>query len=123
MSVANAVLDVVLADGFLDQVQATAGRLRQKLAELKDRHPAVVAEIRGEGLLIGIRTHVPNTEVVAAMREEHMLAPTASDNVVRLLPPLNIGEEEIQAAFTKLDAAFTRIENGLRADAVKGAAA
>ena len=123
MAVANAVLDVVLAEGFLDQVQATSARLRQKLAELKDRHPAVVADIRGEGLLIGIRTHVPNTDVVAAMREEHMLAPTASDNVVRLLPPLNIGDAEIEAAFVKLDAAFTRIESGLRAEAVKGAAA
>jgi acetylornithine/N-succinyldiaminopimelate aminotransferase len=123
MSVANAVLDVVLEDGFLDQVQATASRLRQRLAELKDRHPAVIAEVRGEGLLLGLRTLVPNMELVAAMREQHMLVPSAADNVVRLLPPLNIGEAEIEAAFTRIDAACAKIEAGLKADAVKGAAA
>ncbi|QFR34342.1 aspartate aminotransferase family protein [Ancylobacter sp. TS-1] len=124
MSVANAVLDVVLADGFLDAVLANATRLRQRLAELKDRHPAVIAEVRGEGLLLGLRTLVPNTELIAAMREEHMLAPAAADNVVRLLPPLTIGAAEIDAAFDKLDAACTRIEDGLRAGAAaKGAAA
>ncbi|GAB4069810.1 aspartate aminotransferase family protein [Ancylobacter sonchi] len=121
MSVANAVLDVVLADGFLDQVQATTTRLRQRLAELKDRHPAVIAEVRGEGLLIGLRTLVPNGDLIAAMRAEHMLAPAAAENVVRLLPPLNIGEAEIDAAFTKLDAACARIETSLAAST--GAAA
>nr|WP_255607715.1 aspartate aminotransferase family protein [Ancylobacter sp. Lp-2] len=121
MSVANAVLDVVLADGFLDQVQATTARLRQRLAELKDRHPAVIAEVRGEGLLIGLRTLVPNGDLIAAMRAEHMLAPAAAENVVRLLPPLNIGDQEIEAAFTKLDAACARIEASLAAS--KGAAA
>nr|WP_246520087.1 aspartate aminotransferase family protein [Ancylobacter lacus] len=123
MSVANAVLDVVTAEGFLEQVQATAARLRQRLAELKDRHPAVIAEIRGEGLLLGLRTLVPNGDLIAAMRAEAMLAPAASDNVVRLLPPLNIGQAEIDAAFEKLDAACTRIEAQLRQDGVKGAAA
>jgi acetylornithine/N-succinyldiaminopimelate aminotransferase len=123
MSVANAVLDVVLEDGFLDKVQATALRLRQRLAELKDRHPAVIAEVRGEGLLLGLRTVVPNSELINAMRVEHMLAPSAAENVVRLLPPLNIGEAEIEAAFTRIDAACTKIEAKLKADAVKGAAA
>jgi acetylornithine/N-succinyldiaminopimelate aminotransferase len=123
MSVANAVLDVVLADGFLDKVQATALRLRQRLAELKDRHPAVIAEVRGEGLLLGLRTVVPNSELINAMRDEHMLAPSAAENVVRLLPPLNIGEAEIEAAFTRIDAACAKIEAKLKADAVKGAAA
>ncbi len=123
MSVANAVLDVVTAEGFLDQVQATAARLRQRLAELKDRHPAIIAEIRGEGLLLGLRTLVPNGDLIAAMRAEAMLAPAASDNVVRLLPPLNIGQAEIDAAFEKLDAACSRVEAQLRQDGVKGAAA
>ncbi|GLK85225.1 aspartate aminotransferase family protein [Ancylobacter defluvii] len=121
MSVANAVLDVVLADGFLDKVQATAARLRQRLAELKDRHPAVIAEVRGEGLLVGLRTLVPNGDLITAMRAEHMLAPAAAENVVRLLPPLNIGEAEIDAAFEKLDAACARIEASLTAS--EGAAA
>jgi acetylornithine/N-succinyldiaminopimelate aminotransferase len=123
MSVANAVLDVVLAEGFMEKVQATSARLRQRLAELKDRHPAVIAEVRGEGLLVGLRTLVPNGDLINAMRDEHMLAPSAAENVVRLLPPLTIGEAEIDAAFDKLDAACTKIERGLKADAVKGAAA
>ena len=123
MSVANAVLDVVLEEGFFAQVLATSARLRQRLAELKDRHPAVIAEVRGEGLLLGLRTVVPNTDLIAAMRAEGMLAPSAADNVVRLLPPLTIGDAEIDAAFAKLDAACARIEATLKADAAKGAAA
>ncbi|MFK8253674.1 aspartate aminotransferase family protein [Ancylobacter terrae] len=124
MSVANAVLDVVLADGFLDQVQATALRLKQRLAELKDRHPAIIAEVRGEGLLLGLRTLVPNGEVVNALRAEGMLGVGAADNVVRLLPPLNIGEAEIDAAFTRIDAACAKLEANLRAaGAPRGAAA
>lgn len=123
MSVANAVLDVVLEEGFFEQVLATSARLRQRLAELKDRHPAVIAEVRGEGLLLGLRTVVPNTDLIAAMRTEGMLAPSAADNVVRLLPPLTIGDAEIDAAFAKLDAACARIEATLKADAAKGAAA
>ncbi|HEY9211886.1 MAG TPA: aspartate aminotransferase family protein [Ancylobacter sp.] len=123
MSVGNAVLDIVLKEGFFEQVLATAGRLRQKLAELKDRHPAIIGEVRGEGLLLGVRTLVPNVDMVVAMRAEGMLAPTAAENVVRLLPPLNIGEVEIEAAFTKLDAACVRLEKALKVDAMKGAAA
>ncbi|HSI41993.1 MAG TPA: aspartate aminotransferase family protein [Xanthobacteraceae bacterium] len=121
MSVGNAVLDVVLAEGFLDQVQDTSLRLKQRLAELKDRHPAIIAEVRGQGLLLGLRTLVPNGDMVAALRLEGMLVPAAAENVVRLLPPLNIGEAEIEAAFTRIDAACTRLEAGLRA--ASGAAA
>ncbi|MFT0858453.1 aspartate aminotransferase family protein [Ancylobacter sp. G4_0304] len=123
MSVANAVLDVVLEDGFLENVRDMSTRLRQRLAELKDRHPAIIGEVRGEGLLLGLRTLVPNGEMVDAMRAEGMLGVGAADNVVRLLPPLNIGEAEIDAAFTRLDAACARLEKGLRAEAQKGAAA
>ena len=82
-----------------------------------------VREVRGEGLLLGIRTLVSNADMVVAMRAEGMLAPTAADNVVRLLPPLNIGEAEIEAAFEKLDAACVRLEKALKEHALKGAAA
>ncbi|WP_029350630.1 aspartate aminotransferase family protein [Bosea sp. 117] len=123
MAVANAVLDVVLEDGFLERVRDTALRLRQRLAELKDRHPAIIAEVRGEGLLLGLRTLVPNGELIAAMRAEGMLAPAAADNVVRLLPPLNIGEAEIDGAFERIDAACAKLEAALKPEAVKGAAA
>jgi acetylornithine/N-succinyldiaminopimelate aminotransferase len=107
--VGNAVLDVVLSPGFLDRSRRMALLLKQRLAELKDRHPAVIAEIRGEGLLIGLRCVVPNGEVVAALRDEKLLTVAAGDNVVRLLPPLIVGEEEIAQAVGMIDRACGRL--------------
>jgi acetylornithine/N-succinyldiaminopimelate aminotransferase len=109
MAVANAVIDVVLADGFLERVKNNALLLKQKLAELKDRHAAVIAEVRGEGLLIGLRMVPPASEMVDALRAENMLAPAAGDNVVRLLPPLIIGEVEIAEAVARIDRACARL--------------
>jgi acetylornithine/N-succinyldiaminopimelate aminotransferase len=122
MAVGNAVLDVVLAPGFLDHVQRMGLLLKQRLAALKDRHPGVVAEIRGQGLLVGLRTHVPNTDVVAAARDRKLLTIAAGDNVVRLLPPLIVTEAEIAQAVEMLDAACTALETPSRADADRGAA-
>jgi acetylornithine/N-succinyldiaminopimelate aminotransferase len=109
MSVANAVLDVVTADGFLDRVKQNALLLKQRLAELKDRHSSVIAEVRGEGLLIGLRMVPPASAMVDELRAEKMLAPAAGDNVVRLLPPLIIGEEEISQAVARIDRACARL--------------
>src|SRR4051794_5594409 len=122
MAVGNAVLDVVLALGFLDHVQRMSLLLKQRLAALKDRHSGVIAEIRGQGLLVGLRTHVPNTDVVAAARDRKLLTIAAGDNVVRLLPPLIVTEAEIAQAVEMLDAACTALEAQVRADADRGAA-
>jgi len=103
------VLDVVLELGFLERVQQTSLRFKQRLAEIKDRHPGVIAEVRGEGLLLGVRTHTPNGELVDALRAEKMLAVAAGDNVVRLLPPLIITDAEIGEAITRLDRAATAV--------------
>jgi len=108
-TVGNAVLDVVLEPGFLERVQQTSLRFKQRLAEIKDRHPGVIAEVRGEGLLLGVRTHTPNGELVDALRAEKMLAVAAGDNVVRLLPPLIITDAEIGEAITRLDRAATAV--------------
>ena len=110
MAVGNAVLDVVLADGFLDRLRNNALLLKQRLAELKDRHPAVIAEVRGEGLLIGLRMVPPSSEMVDELRNEKMIAVGAGDNVVRLLPPLIIGENEIAEAIARIDRACARLE-------------
>jgi acetylornithine/N-succinyldiaminopimelate aminotransferase len=110
MAAAHAVLDVVLAPGFLDRVRHTALKLKQRLAELKDRHPAVIAELRGEGLLIGLKPLVPAADLVDALRAERLLSVAAGENVVRLLPPLIIGESEIAEALARLDRAATQIE-------------
>jgi acetylornithine/N-succinyldiaminopimelate aminotransferase len=109
MAAGNAVLDIVLAPGFLDTVQRNALLLKQRVAELKDRHADVIAEIRGEGLLIGMRAVGPSAELVAALRAEKLLTVGAGDNVVRLLPPLIIGEEEIDIAVAMIDRACMRI--------------
>jgi acetylornithine/N-succinyldiaminopimelate aminotransferase len=109
MSAANAVLDVMLAPGFFDRVQRTALVFKQRLAEIKDRHPAVIAEVRGEGLLMGLRLVVPAGELVEALRAEKMIAVAAGDNVVRLLPPLIIGEDEIAEGITRLDRACAKL--------------
>jgi acetylornithine/N-succinyldiaminopimelate aminotransferase len=109
MSAANAVLDVMLAPGFLADVRRRALLFKQRLAEIKDRHPAVIAELRGEGLLIGLRAVVPSGDLVDALRAEHVIAVAAGDNVVRLLPPLIITDEEIAEGVSRLDRACTRL--------------
>ena len=113
MAAGNAVLDVVLAPGFLDRVRRTALLLKQRLAEIKDLHPRIIAEVRGEGLLIGLRAVVPNGELVDALRAEKLLTVAAGDNVVRLLPPLIVSEAEIVDAMGRLDRACTAVARTL----------
>jgi acetylornithine/N-succinyldiaminopimelate aminotransferase len=99
------VLDVVLADGFLDHVRKVGLLLKQRLAELKDRYPGVVAEVRGEGLMMGLKLEVPNTDFAAAARDARLLVIPAGENVVRLLPPLILTEAEVGEAVRRLEAA------------------
>jgi acetylornithine/N-succinyldiaminopimelate aminotransferase len=114
MAVGNAVLDIVLAPGFLDKVRRSAILFRQRLAEIKDRHAGVVGEVRGEGLLLGLVAVCPNGELVDAMRAEKLLAVAAGDNVVRMLPPLIIEEPDIADAIGRIDRAAERIERAQR---------
>ena len=109
-AVGNAVLDVVLADGFLDSVQQRALVLKQKLARLKDEHPTVIEDIRGSGLMMGIKCKVPNTEFQATALAHKVLTIAAGDNVVRLLPPLIITDADVTEAIDKLDAACRMLE-------------
>ncbi len=122
MSAANATLDVMLAPGFFDHVKRVSLLLKQRLAEIKDRYPALIAEVRGEGLLIGLRALVPAGEIVDALRAEKMLVVSAGDNVVRLLPPLIVSEAEIAEAVTRLDRACTRLDSA-RSERLKQEAA
>jgi acetylornithine/N-succinyldiaminopimelate aminotransferase len=109
MAAAGALLDVVLTDGFLDRVRRISLILKQKLAAIKDRYPAVIAEVRGEGLLVGLRTLVPNADLVNELHREKMITVAAGDNVVRLLPPLIVSEEEIGDAVGRIERACERI--------------
>jgi acetylornithine/N-succinyldiaminopimelate aminotransferase len=115
MAAANAVLDVMLAPGFLERAREMMLLFKQRLAEVKDRHPAVIAEVRGEGFLVGVRALVPAAELVDALRGERVLSVAAGDNVVRLLPPLIVGAPEIAEGIERLDRAVTRIEENLAA--------
>jgi len=109
MAAGNAVLDVMLADGFLDQVKRIGLLFRQRLAEIKDRYPTIIAEVRGEGLLLGLRCVVPNGDLVNALRDEKLLTVAAGDNVVRLVPPLVVTETDVGDAMAMLDRACARV--------------
>ena len=103
MAVANAVLDVVLADGFLERVDAVARSFRHRLEGLVARYPKVLSEVRGTGLLLGLRCVVPNGEVLSRLRAEGLLAVTAAENVLRLAPPLIIDDTQVDEAVAILE--------------------
>jgi acetylornithine/N-succinyldiaminopimelate aminotransferase len=105
MAVANAVIDVMLEPGFLPHVVETGALLRRRLEDLIVRFPQVLAEARGAGLMIGLKTVVPNTELVAKLREEGLLTVGAAENVVRLLPPLIIEERHVDEAAQAIERA------------------
>jgi acetylornithine/N-succinyldiaminopimelate aminotransferase len=112
IAAANAVLDVMLKPGFLEHVQKMSLLLKQKLASVVDRHPAVLAEVRGEGLLIGVKAVVPSADLVAALREEKLLTVGAGENVVRFLPPLIVSEAEIAQSVDCLERACAKFSGG-----------
>ena len=114
MAVGNAVLDVILEEGFLEHVQKIALTMKQGLASIADRYPAVISEVRGRGLLIGLKSVVPNTTLVQALRDEHFLTVGAGDNVIRLLPPLVASEEEAREALSRIEAAAERLSVAAR---------
>jgi acetylornithine/N-succinyldiaminopimelate aminotransferase len=121
MSAVNATLDVMLEPGFLDRVKQIALLFKQRLAEIKDRYPALIAEVRGEGLLVGVRALVPAAELVDALRGEKMLVVAAGDNVVRLLPPLIVSDQEIAEGITRLDRACAKLNAAHAAPKREGA--
>jgi acetylornithine/N-succinyldiaminopimelate aminotransferase len=110
MACGNAVLDVLLAPGFLEEVACKGLLLKQRLAELKDRHSGVIEDIRGQGLMVGLKLKPPVGEMIAALSAEHMLAVTAGENVLRLLPALIVNDAEIGEAVARLDKALGRFD-------------
>ncbi len=112
MAAGNAVLDVMLADGFLEEVRHKSLLLKQRLAEIQDLNGDIIEEVRGEGLLLGLKCKMPNTRLIAALLDQHMLSVGAGDNVVRLLPPLIVSEADIAEACQKLNAACATLAAG-----------
>jgi len=103
MAVGNAVLDVVLAPGFLAKVAETGALLQQRLEAVVADHPTVLARVRGRGLILGLECVVPNGAVQAGLQANHVLTVTAAENVIRIVPPLVIGPAEIDEFVTALD--------------------
>ena len=112
IAAANAVLDVMLKPGFFDHVQKMSLLLKQKLASVVDRYPTVLAEVRGEGLLIGVKAVVPSGDLVNALREQKLLTVGAGDNVVRFLAPLIVSEAEIEQSVACLERACVELSSG-----------
>lgn len=103
MAVGNAVLEVLRDKAFLDNVKTTSKYLWNALSRLVDDHPTILTEVRGSGLMIGLKCVVPNGEMVARLNGNRLLTVGAADNVVRLLPPLIIGTNHVDEAVAILD--------------------
>ncbi|WP_112321785.1 aspartate aminotransferase family protein [Oceanibium sediminis] len=106
------VMRVMLEDGFLDRVRQISGRMRQGLEGLVASHPDVFESVRGEGLMLGLVCKAPNADVINAGYAEHLLTVPAAENVIRILPPLNLTDAEVDEALHRLDRAATRVEAG-----------
>ena len=109
-AVGNAVMKAIADDAFLAEVNRTAALLRQKLEGLVAAHPDVFEGVRGSGLMLGLKCKVTNTDVVKAGYDAGVLTVPAGDNVLRLLPALNITDEDISEAVTRLDTTATKLE-------------
>ncbi len=110
-AVGSKVMDIVADPAFLDDVNRKAGLFRQKLEGLVAAHPDVFEGVRGSGLMLGIKCKATNTDLVSAGYDEGVLTVPAADNVIRLLPPLNISDAEIAEAVDRLDRAAARLKS------------
>ena len=109
-AVGAAVMGIVAQDAFLDQVSQRAAQFRQGLEGLVAQYPTVFEGVRGQGLMLGLKCAAPNGDVVKAAYAQHLLTVPAADNVVRLLPALNIPAEDIAEAIARLDRAASAID-------------
>jgi acetylornithine/N-succinyldiaminopimelate aminotransferase len=103
------VIDCVSDPAFLAEVNRKAGLMRQKLEGLIAAHPDVFEGVRGSGLMLGLKCKATNTDIVKAGYEKLLLTVPAADNVIRLLPPLTITDDEIAEAVSRLDAAASML--------------
>lgn len=117
MAVGNAVLDVVLEEGFLEDVNRKALLFKQGLAAVADEFPDVIEGIRGDGLMLGLKCVMPNGTVNGALRDQHLLAVPAGDNVIRLLPPLTVTEADIQEGLKRIRGAARGLSEAVAAAA------
>lgn len=103
-TVGNAVLDRVTEDGFLDHVIEVGNHLQWSLRQLAQKHPEMIEEVRGKGLMCGIKVKPAAGDVITAFRENQLITVGAGDNVVRFLPPLIVTKDDIDEAIRRMDA-------------------
>jgi acetylornithine/N-succinyldiaminopimelate aminotransferase len=108
-AVGNAVLDVMLEPGFLQSVEQKGLRLKQELARVMDENPGEIVEIRGQGLLAGVKLKSPAADVMKACTAEKLLTVSAGDNVLRLLPALTVTDAELAEAAQRLSRAIKSV--------------
>jgi acetylornithine/N-succinyldiaminopimelate aminotransferase len=109
-AVGCAVMDIVADPAFLAEVNRKAGLLRQRLEGLVASHPDIYEEVRGSGLMLGLKCKAVNLDVVKAGYGAEVITVPAADNVIRLLPPLTITDDEIAEAVARLDRAAASLE-------------
>ena len=114
MACGNAVLDVMLEPGFFDRVQQTASHLKQQLEGIVSRHPDVFEEVRGQGMILGLKCKLPQNDVGNALRARGLLTVNAGDNVVRMLPPLIVTPQEVTEACSIIEAAAADLSQKTR---------
>jgi acetylornithine/N-succinyldiaminopimelate aminotransferase len=110
MAIGNAVLDVVLEDGFLEHVLQVSNHFKQQLGRIVDEHGDIVEEARGAGLMLALKCRVPNTDMLAAVRKQGLLGVAGGDNVLRMLPPLIIDNTHVGEAVEMIAAACAELE-------------
>jgi acetylornithine/N-succinyldiaminopimelate aminotransferase len=110
-AVGNAVLDVMLEPGFMEHVQKMSNLLRQGLAMIAERHAAMIEDVRGEGLMLGIKPKVPNSKFIETALSKGLVTIPAGENVVRILPSLIIEREHVRDAIDMLEAACIELES------------
>ena len=110
MAVGNAAIDIVLAPGFLDHVNKIANYLHQQLGALVAGHPDLLESVRGQGLMIGIKMKTPSADFIAAARANGLVVLPAGDNVVRLLPPLTLSEDEAREGMELLNKTASQLD-------------
>ena len=109
-AVGKAVVDRIADPAFLEQVRARAGQLRQGLEGLVATHPDIFESVRGQGLMLGLRTRIAPADFVKAGYAAEVITVPAADNIVRLLPPLTLSEDEVSEAIKRLDAAASTLK-------------
>ena len=109
MAAANAVLDVINEPDFLSSIIKKGNKLKDDLTSLVDKHPSVLESARGVWFMLGVKSIGPNLELMTALRENKLLTVVAGENVVRILPPLNVSEDELDEAVQKIDQVCNKI--------------